>query len=182
MKLLQWIKNKVSRPEQQCRQLAHPCREEKAPADGRTYAGNGNWPFVVDINGQDAVLRAVHGRTLRATNFGGDNDPMDNGETASGINTKGNHTVLGCALPMLYKGTEMSCAGSPIPKLPWKTLVEVTISGRKITIPLIDVGPNIRTGNSIDLTLAAFKKFAPLSKGVLQVDEVRIKGGAKYFV
>ena len=35
-----------------------------------------------------------------ATWFGGDDDPEDNGQTASGVPTKGNPTLLGCALPL----------------------------------------------------------------------------------
>lgn len=150
----------------------------------KTFAGDGSWPFYVSIEGDDAVLIPIQGRKMLATWFGGDNDPNDSGNTASGIKTKGNPSLIGCALPMSYIA---ACAGSPIPKLPWNTLV--TVSGRNhwdnepkaLTVPLIDIGPNKRTGKTIDLTLAAFTKFAPLRQGVFQAETIRIHGGAKHF-
>lgn len=150
----------------------------------KTFAGDGTWPFYVKREGADAVLVAIQGRQMIATWFGGDNDPNDAGDTASGIKTRGNPNIMGCALPMNYT---VHCKGSPIPKLPWN--IPVTVSGRshwtneakELTVPLIDVGPNKRTGKTIDLTLAAFTKFAPLRQGNFIVAEIRIHGGARYF-
>ena len=59
------------------------------------------------------------------------------------------------------------CKGSPIPRIPWGTKIEVKhlASGKTITVTLIDLGPARGTGNAIDLTPAAFKQFASLSVG-----------------
>lgn len=150
----------------------------RKPAAQKTFAGDGSWPFYVRLDGDDAVLVAIQGRPMLATWFGGDADPLDSGDTASGVKTKGNPNILGCALPMNYIA---ACAGSPIPKLPWKTQVYVEAKGRALTVPLIDIGPNKRTGKTIDLTLAAFGHFAYPSRGVIQADTIQIIGGARYF-
>lgn len=137
----------------------------------RTLTGDGTWGFSALVDGDDLVVR-----NAQATWFGGANDPQDFGETASGINTKRRPDIQGCALPMAYG----PCAGSPLPKVPWGTRVEVTHleSGKKITVPVIDLGPAHGTGHAIDLTVAAFKEFAPLEKGKVVVD-YRILGGAR---
>ena len=51
-------------------------------------------------------------------------------------------------------------------------------SGEKITVPVIDLGPAHDTGHAIDLTVAAFIEFAPLSVGKIVVD-YRIFGAAR---
>ncbi|MBP7949028.1 MAG: hypothetical protein KA004_05185 [Verrucomicrobiales bacterium] len=156
---------------------------QAAAKERRTFAGDGTWPFCVILDGDDAVLMPVRGRQMLATWFGGDNDPDDSGETASGVRTRGNPSIMGCALPMqISNGRQVSkCAGSPIVNIPWRTMVTVTAGGVTLKVPLIDVGPAKRTADSLDLTQAAFKKFAPLRQGEFKVDSVRIHGGAKYF-
>ena len=142
---------------------------EKKPL---TLTGDGSWGFMAVVEGDDIVVR-----NAQATWFGGANDPEDNGETASGISTKRRPDIQGCALPMNFG----HCAGSPIPKLTWGTPVEITHleSGKTITVPVIDLGPARSTGNALDLTVAAFKQFAPLSDGKVVVD-YRILGAAKH--
>ncbi len=132
--------------------------------------GDGTWGFVVLVDGDDLVVRGAN-----TTWFGGANDPQDNGETASGVSTKRRPEILGCAIPMNFG----PCKGSPIPRVPWGTKVEVTHlkSGKTITVPVIDLGPARSTGNAIDLTPAAFKQFAPLVKGKVVVN-YRILGAA----
>ena len=134
--------------------------------------GDGSFSFTAEVDGDDIVVRGV-----QATWFGGAHDPEDNGETASGINTKKRPSIQACALPMSYG----PCAGSPIPKLPWATKVEVThlASGEKITVPVIDLGPARDTGHAIDLTVAAFGQFAQLSEGKIVVD-YRVLGAARF--
>lgn len=138
--------------------------------------GDGTWEWLhVEVDGEDIVVRGCV-----ATNFGGDSDSMDDGTTASGINTKGHPDLLGCALPMASHIA--ATHGSPIPKVPWKTLVRVFCHETKqiITVPVIDLGPGKRTQHGLDLTLAAFKALGVDPKhGVMQVD-YRILGGAKY--
>jgi hypothetical protein len=144
--------------------------------------GDGSWPWHAHVDGDDIVVIGA-----RATCFGGGNDAMDNGETASGISTKDHPELKACSLPMAYDGTSKALikalGGSPIPKLPWKTMVEITIpTGPKLTVPVIDMGPAKWTGNALDLTLAAAKFFNPkatANRFELACD-FRILGGAKF--
>ena len=132
--------------------------------------GDERFGFTAMIDGDDIVVQKAV-----ATWFGGDDDPEDNGETASGVNTIKRPSIQGCALPMNFG----PCAGSPIPKLPWGTKVEVTHEGKTITVPVIDLGPARGTGHAIDLTSAAFEEFAMRSVGKIVVD-YRIPGAAQF--
>lgn len=133
-------------------------------------------------DGDDLVLK-----NAKVTAFGGTNDKMDSGDTASGISTK-NPKVMGCALPRNYTGSSKAnreaLNGSPIPaKLPFKTLVEVTYGDETILVPFIDIGPAARTGAALDLTVGAAKVFNPKATAnnfKLTGAEARIIGGAKY--
>ena len=143
--------------------------------------GDGSWPWHALVDGDDIIIRDV-----RATCFGGANDPQDNGETASGISTRLNPDFLGCALPMIYTGKnralQRALGGSPLPKMPWRTKVLVTAGDKTVATQLIDLGPAKATGNAIDLTIAAarcFKKQASATNFSLRCN-VRIVGGAKY--
>lgn len=138
------------------------------------------YPWKVLVEGDDLVVRGEE-----ATWFGGSNDPMDDGRTASGISTIANPKLLGCSLPMDLgpKAKSNPCKGSPLPRLPWFTKVLVThrVSGQEITTQLIDLGPSappVATA-AIDLTQAAFVKLGgKLKAGRMPVD-FRILGGAK---
>ena len=158
--------------------LFHIRPKSKTPLARRAWQGDGTWPFVAVQDGEDIVLRPRTGAQMRVTHFGGDNDPQDNGETASGILTKGNPTISGCALPM---ASVKPCAGSPIPRLPWGTLVTVSNGIRDLTVPLIDVGPAWKTRNTLDLTQWAFSQFAPLTDGRFVATSIRIHDVAKHF-
>lgn len=152
--------------------------------------GDGSWPWSAYIDGDDIVVFDA-----RATCFGGASDPQDSGETASGISTKANPTLAACALPMdgrSFKGLSpaehRALDGSPIPRLgAWpkrarQTVVEVTANGKTISIPVIDLGPGKRTGNAIDLTIAAARMFNPKASATnfeLRCD-FRIKGAAQF--
>jgi len=141
--------------------------------------------FPVVRQGDDLVVP----RTV-ATWFGGDHDPEDNGETASGVSTKGNPTLLGCALPLAGYGLK-SLRGTPLPMMafglhhdgspnPEGAWAEVTCGLLTLNLPVIDLGPSLRTRHGIDLTVAAFKHFAgDLSQGVITVS-YRLKRGALY--
>ena len=92
-----------------------------------------------------------------ATWFGGDNDPDDNGETSSGVFTKGHPHILGCALPCRVSHA------TPNPKykgLPFGTAVMVARvdGGSVVIVPLIDNGPSDRNPAhaKIDLTVGTF--------------------------
>lgn len=148
---------------------------------GATLTGRG---ITVHIDGEDLLLKNV-----RVTCFGGTDDPQDSGDTASGVSTK-NPATLGCALPRNYTGphgpTRRALQGSPIPeKLPWKTPVAFTDlkTGKTLTVPLIDLGPNLETTtNAGDLTVAAAKQFNPhaTARNFEMMADIRIIGGAKY--
>jgi hypothetical protein len=148
--------------------------------------------FPVVRDGDDLLVpRAA------ATWFGGDSDPGDNGQTASGVPTRGHPALLGCALPLAGYGLA-SLRGTPLPMMafglhhdgspnPDGAWVEVSLLSTlnpqlstALTLPVIDLGPSLRTRHGIDLTVAAFKHFAGnLSQGVITVS-YRLKRGALY--
>ena len=145
--------------------------------------GDGTWPWSAHVDGDDIIVP-----NARATCFGGGNDPQDDGQTASGVSTKLNPNLAACSLPMIYTGRDpkliKALGGSPIPRVPWRTLVEVTevATGRKFAFPVIDIGPGKRTGNALDLTIAAARKFksAATADCFALVCNYRIIGGAKF--
>jgi len=152
-------------------------------SDNIILRGDGSWPWNAFIDGDDITVVGCRG-----TCFGGGNDPQDDGSTASGVSTKLDPGIVGCALPLAYTGSSpallKALGGSPIPKVPWKTQVEVTrlSDGKKVTVELIDLGPAKYTGNAIDLTIAAARLFDPhasASNFELQCS-YRILGAAKY--
>lgn len=147
--------------------------------DGKTVlTGDGKFPHPdnplhVVMDGQK--MKVGFGQYVIATWFGGDSDPMDDGRTACGYNTKGHPDLLGCSLPTNVPGDPF-LEGSPIPKLPFglhsdgtvnKSGTTVTVerldNGATITVPLIDEGPGrgaTKPGgylHGIDLTVAAYK-------------------------
>lgn len=149
----------------------------------RILTGDGSYPWTAEVDGDDILIR-----NARATCFGGSDDPQDSGETASGISTKANPNLAACSLPMNYTGsngpTRRALIGSPIPILPWKTIVRITRLGSTdfIDVPVIDLGPAKTTGNAADLTIAAARHFDPHASArsfELRCD-VRILGGSKF--
>lgn len=167
MNILNWFR-KVFRNEPQVRSAA------------RVWVGDGTWPFVAVEDGQDIILRPrTPACKMHVTWFGGDDDPQDSGETASGVMTKGNPNVMGCALPM---PAAKSCRGTPLKQLPYlQTLVTLSVGRTHLTVPLIDIGPARSSGNTLDLTQRAFKQFAPLRRGKFRADEIRIIDALKHF-
>lgn len=102
-------------------------------------------PWVVEIDGDDLVVR-----NIRATCFGGAYDAGDNGQTESGVMNDGRDpNLMGVALPI--RSTESATKGSPLafkgPHIPWLTQVNVwrEIAGEDTAIQcvLIDNGPDI---------------------------------------
>ena len=143
--------------------------------------GDGTWPWTAHVDGIDIIVTNVRG-----TCFGGDSDPEDSGATASGISTRNNPTLKACALPMCYDGRNAALrkalGGSPIPKMPWMTKVEIMANGKTLIVPVIDLGPAKRTGNAIDLTIAAARFFdssATATRFEIRCS-YRILGGARY--
>ena len=141
-------------------------------------------PWTGYVDGDDVVVSKV-----TCTFFGGDHDPQDDGTTASGVNTRNNPDVMGCALPVIQtvKGKRyLPTCESPIaitPHIPWKTQVQVTAGGNIITVPLIDNGPNMQqcATHAIDLTEAAFIKLGGVTEVGRMTVSYRILGVAHLF-
>jgi N-acetylmuramoyl-L-alanine amidase len=139
--------------------------------------GDGSFKFTAAVVGDDIVVSSVV-----ATWFGGSDDPSDNGKTASGISTRDNPGIIGCALPMDGFNTPKT-DGSPIPRLPWLTSVKVKNLKTNVEqiCPLVDLGPSkfAASNAAIDLTKAAFIAIGgDPNAGVLRVDYV-IAGAAR---
>ncbi|CAN5461851.1 hypothetical protein BH20VER3_BH20VER3_00860 [soil metagenome] len=145
--------------------------------------GDGTWNWCARVDGLDIVLEDVS-----MTWFGGDHDPLDNGETASGIRTKGNPDLLGVALPVIPGHS--STKGSPLafgersslrPGIPWHTSVAVVRGSSRFVVPLIDNGPARSAADPADATVKLFTNLGGrLSEGVLRGVTIRILGAAKY--
>jgi hypothetical protein len=135
-------------------------------------------PFTLVVDGNDLVVNDSY-----ASWWGGPNDPEDLGPTASRlVDLKKQPDFRGCSLPMAGFSAGGRLAGSPIPKLPWGTIVHVTSvdSGSSLDLPLIDLGPSPLTGSAISLTAAAFRALGgDFEKRRMRVS-FRIVGGAKF--
>lgn len=151
---------------------------------GETALGDGTWPWTARIDGDDVVVD-----DCRMTCFGGDDDPQDSGATASGINTKHNPTLRACSLPMdgrffpgLTQREHKALDGSPIPRVPFQTLVKIIAGPATMTLPAIDLGPGKPTGNALDLTIAAARVINPkaTARNFEARGSYRILGAAKY--
>jgi hypothetical protein len=168
--------------------------EIKFPPTNGMLRGDGTWPWFATIQGDDLVVVDA-----KSTCFGGGDDPQDSGETASGVRTKGKDSLQGCALPMRYSGASeklrAALGGSPIPKMPFGLKrngqddpngahVEVTdrATGKKITVPVIDLGPAKKTGHPLDLTIASAKEFNPsaTARNFSMRLDFRIIGGKRF--
>src|SRR5262245_32429214 len=62
------------------------------PETREIIEGTEGWNFKVFVDGEDLVVENV-----RATCFGGADDPQDSGETASGVSTKNNPGLKACS-------------------------------------------------------------------------------------
>jgi hypothetical protein len=66
--------------------------------------------------------------------------------------------------------------------VPWQTIVRVTAGDVSVDLPVVDLGPGTRTGNALDLTIAAARLFNPRANArnfELRCD-YRILGGAQF--
>lgn len=151
---------------------------------GEIQQGDGTWPWKARIDGDDVVVD-----DCRMTCFGGSNDPQDSGETASGVSTKSRPGLAACSLPMdgryfpgLSRAEHQALDGSPIPRVPWNTIVKVTSNGITLNLPVIDLGPGKRTGNALDLTIAAARliKATATATDFEAKGSYRVVGAAKY--
>jgi hypothetical protein len=163
------------------------------------------WPFEAIVDGDDLVVEDI-----LITCFGGwgrgSADPQDNGNTASGLNTR-TKAINGVSLPMdgrqfstLSPAEHRALDGSPIPRLfndrgltAWHTLVEVTIDGETFIPPdgVVDLGPGLQASrpgepHALDLTVFAALHFRPneslrkLATNFEARGSYRIFGAAKF--
>lgn len=145
-----------------------------SPQTNNSVQPNNGWAFSIRKDGEDLVCDSG-----MCTFFGGtaEQDPEDNGETASGVSTRKNPDVMGCALPVVPMH---STPDSPLPRIPWHTKVMVTAGDKSIIVPLLDNGPSKSCGHAIDLTRAAWRALGfPFEKGVARVS-YRVLGASKY--
>jgi len=160
-----------------------------APAEGALEGSIPGWEFMdARVDGEDIVIENAD-----VTAFGGADDKMDSGETASGVSTKDNPDLRGCALPMRRDGSPAQdkqgrkpiLRGSPIPKIPWFTdvIFTDTQTGTNVSTKLIDEGPAGYTKQAGDLTVAAARVFDPhatANNANIPKLTIRIVGGAQY--
>jgi hypothetical protein len=152
------------------------------------------WTPVID--GDDLVIGSFS-NPVTASWFGGPDDSLDDGQSASGVdNTK--MGVQGCSVPMYIDangGKVLGCLGSPLGPIPWQTPIIVNaivrgaagapIVSTQVTVPLIDVGPavvyrGISLNRPLDLCPSTFLALGgDLKLGLIHVF-FRIIGGAKY--
>lgn len=175
-----------------------------SPAPTRVLRGGDGWHFSASIVGDDIVVEDVLITCFGGNGDGTISDPQDNGQSASGLNTK-NRPIRGVSIamdgrdfPSLSAGEHNALDGAPIPRLrkdgktAWNTLVEVTIGGRTFTPVhgIVDLGPGrgaSRPGepHALDLTPLAAAFFEPdtllhrLSTRFSARGSFRIIGGAK---
>ncbi len=176
--------------------VAKPGRKIEAPPNARVVPRGPDWKFDALVDGDDLLLINV-----KATAFGGDNDSMDSGETASGYNTKGHPELVAVSLPMSNDRVRDSKHGfvlkdSPIPKMPFGLRpsgadnpsgchVDVEFIGTGVfveNVPCIDLGPADWTGCALDCSVALARKVNPkaTANSFGARVNVRIRGAAKF--
>lgn len=136
---------------------------------GKFLHGDGSWPWFAEVDGADIVVL-----NARATAFGGDDDRMDSGETASGYNTKGHPNLIAVSLPMNVPAIK-ELRGSPIPRMPFGihpdgsdnpagAHVDVTFLKSGVVahnVPVCDLGPAKATGHALDCSVALARRVDP---------------------
>lgn len=174
-------------------------------ATGDLLLGNKTWPFVARIVGDDIVCDNAAATCFGGWGNGHIDDPQDSGATASGRSTK-TEVIDGVSLPMdsrFWPNMERNdpagfkaLYGAPFPRIPWGTLVEVTISGVTHTPKdgVVDLGPGkgatkgeLGIAHALDLTPAAAAHWSSMPLSALARSfaarvSFRIIGGAKYCV
>jgi hypothetical protein len=164
-----------------------------SPPNG-TVLGRPGVPWIVQVDGDDLVVR-----NILATCFGGEFDSGDNGQTESGVANGGYPTAgahpMGVALPI--RSTEAATRGSPLafggPHIAWLTTVKVwrETDGENAAIDciLIDNGPDVLVypSHALDLNPNVALHFSPgFDPRKIANDwsgagfSYRVVGGAKY--
>lgn len=180
--------------------IPEPPGPASTTTDGRRILrGDGAWPFEVIVDGEDLLIRDVVITCFGGNGDGTISDPQDSGDTASGRNTKSN-AIDGVSVPMdgrmfsgLSEREHRALDGSPIPRLPWFTLVELTVNGRQFRPKdgIVDLGPGKQASrrgepHALDLTVpAAALVAADIPRNRLATHfgargDFRILGAAKF--
>jgi hypothetical protein len=178
-------------------------KQPAAPATRKILKGDRTWLFQAQIDGDDIAVNDIVITCFGGWGDGNIDDPQDSGSTASHCNTK-TERIEGIAIPMdsaQFPDMENSdpsgyhaLLGSPLPKIPWGTKVQVTI-GQKTFMPkdgVVDLGPgkgattNPAEPHALDLTPLAAALFQPdtplrtLARNFEERGSYRIIGGAKF--
>ena len=185
------------------KKLENADRSSSPKATNKVLKGDGTWPFEAVIDGDDIVLNNVVITCFGGWGDGNIDDPQDSGRTASHHNTK-MERIEGVAVPMdsaQFAGMKKSdpdgydaLLGSPLPKIPWGTAVEVTIGETRFTPKdgIVDLGPGKHATkkrsapHALDLTPRAAALFEPdtslkkLARNFEQRGGYRIIGGARF--
>ncbi len=181
-----------------------PTKSGASKQSGNVLTGDGTWPFQATIDGEDIVVKDIIITCFGGWGGGNIADPQDDGETASGVNTK-NRAVIGVSIAMdgrdfaaLAPKEHRALDGAPIPRLrnkqgltAWHTQVLVTIDGLSYAPPdgIIDLGPGLQASkedepHALDLTPLAAQHFAEgmslreLARNFEKRGSYRIIGGA----
>src|ERR1700736_213799 len=180
-----------------------PKKLSPVKATGKVLKGDGTWPFEAVVDSDDIVVNDIVITCFGGWGDGNIDDPQDSGRTASHRNTK-TERIEGVAIPMdsaQFPGMENSdsagyhaLVGSPLPKIPWATQVQVTIGAKTFTPKdgIVDLGPGKRATknpnepHALDLTPIAAALFQPdkplrtLARNFEERGSYRIIGGAQF--
>lgn len=163
------------------------------------------WPFSGRIDGEDLVFENIVITCFGGWGGGNIADSQDNGNTASGVNTK-NNVVEGVSVAMdgrqfstLNAAEHRALDDAPIPRLlndrgltAWHTPVEVYIGGMTYVFKdgIVDLGPGRQASkpgepHALDLTIPACAIVEPgksmryLTNNFERRGGFRVKGGAR---
>lgn len=161
--------------------------------------GDGSWPFDAYTDGEDICVDNVVITAFGGYGNGHISDPQDNGDTASGVSTK-DKVIEGVSLAMdgrafkhLSSKEHKALDGSPIPRMPFHTKVQVTIGGETFLFKdgVVDLGPGKQASkpgepHALDLTVPAAARVSPhiplnkLATMFSKRGSFRILGGVKF--
>ena len=90
----------------------------------------------------------------------------DNGQEGKASHYGGKHSGKRMANGKTFDKNALTCAHN---KYPFGTKLRVSYKGKSVIVTVTDRGGFNKLGRLIDLSEGAFKKLAPLSKGVIKV-------------
>lgn len=90
----------------------------------------------------------------------------DNGQEGKASHYGGKHSGKRMANGKIFDKNALTCAHN---KYPFGTKLRVSYKGKSVIVTVTDRGGFNKLGRLIDLSEGAFKKLAPLSKGVIKV-------------